>query len=208
MVGLVRASGKSAGQVARELELTETAVRAWVKQAAVDARHDLQGLLTSEERAELARLRRELKTVTMERDFLRNGPGHCGPSVKREPPVRVPRRLHGTDQLQRAGGRSRQLLLTRDVGRRCLALLVYGRKVGLRSARACAVAVSGALRMFGRQKQVLVRSVTISTDAMVVRTRCISTRSSKASAIRSSARSETDKSKRSWKRRSESQENR
>ncbi len=34
VVGLVRASGKSIGQVARELDLTETAVRAWVRQAA------------------------------------------------------------------------------------------------------------------------------------------------------------------------------
>ena len=71
VVGLVRSSGKSVGQVARELDLTETAVRAWVRQAAVDAKRDPQGPLTSEERAELARLRRELKTTTMERDFLR-----------------------------------------------------------------------------------------------------------------------------------------
>ncbi len=71
VVGLVRSSGKTVGQIARELDLTETAVRAWVRQAAVDAKRDPQGPLTSEERAELARLRRELKTTTMERDFLR-----------------------------------------------------------------------------------------------------------------------------------------
>jgi transposase len=71
VVGLVRSSGKTVGQVARELDLTETAVRAWVRQAAVDSKRDPQGPLTSEERAELARLRRELKTTTMERDFLR-----------------------------------------------------------------------------------------------------------------------------------------
>ncbi len=58
VVGLVRSSGKSVGQVARELDLTETAVRAWVRQAAVDAKRDPQGPLTSEERAELVRLRR------------------------------------------------------------------------------------------------------------------------------------------------------
>ena len=46
-------------------------MRAWVKQAGIDAKQDPQGPLTSEERAELTRLRRELKTVTMERDFLR-----------------------------------------------------------------------------------------------------------------------------------------
>jgi len=71
VVRLVRASGKSVGQVAKELDLTETAVRAWVRQASIDRRRDPQGPLTSEERAELARLRREMKTVTMERDFLR-----------------------------------------------------------------------------------------------------------------------------------------
>ncbi len=71
VVGLVRSSGRSAGQIAKELDLTETAVRGWVRRAGIDARRDSNGPLTTEERAELARLRRELKTVTMERDFLR-----------------------------------------------------------------------------------------------------------------------------------------
>ena len=71
VVRLIRTSGKSAGAVARELGLTETSVRAWVKRAEIDERRDPQGPLTSEERAENTRLRRELKTVTMERDFLR-----------------------------------------------------------------------------------------------------------------------------------------
>jgi transposase len=57
--------------VERELGLAETSVRAWVKRADIDERKDPQGPLTSEERAENSRLRRELKTVTMERDFLR-----------------------------------------------------------------------------------------------------------------------------------------
>lgn len=70
VVELVRASDKRIGQVAKELDLTETAVRAWVRQAGIDGRRDPQGPLTTEERGELGRLRRELKTVTMERDFL------------------------------------------------------------------------------------------------------------------------------------------
>ncbi len=37
VVGLIRKSGKSVGAVARELDLTETAVRRWVKQAEVDS---------------------------------------------------------------------------------------------------------------------------------------------------------------------------
>lgn len=71
VVGLVGASGKGIGQVAKELDLTETSVRNWAKQAHVDARQDPMGPLTSEERAELTRLRREFRTVTQERDFLR-----------------------------------------------------------------------------------------------------------------------------------------
>lgn len=71
VVKLVRTSGKSIGQVASELELTETAVRAWVKRADVDEKRDPNGPLTSDERAEVTRLRRELRTVTMERDFLK-----------------------------------------------------------------------------------------------------------------------------------------
>jgi transposase-like protein len=71
VVQLVRASGKSVGEVAKELDLTETALRGWVKRAEVDEKRNPNGPLTSQERAELARLRRELKTTTMERDFLR-----------------------------------------------------------------------------------------------------------------------------------------
>ena len=71
VVALVRRSGKSPGQVAKEMDLTETSVRAWVKQAAIDEKRDPLGPLTSEERAENTRLRRELKNMTMERDFLR-----------------------------------------------------------------------------------------------------------------------------------------
>jgi transposase-like protein len=71
VVALVGASGKKVGQVAKELDLTETSVRHWVDQSGIDARRDPAGPMTSEERAELTRLRRELKTVTQERDFLK-----------------------------------------------------------------------------------------------------------------------------------------
>jgi transposase len=71
VVKLVQTSGKSIGQLSSELGLTETAVRAWVTRAAIDEKKDPNGPLTSDERAEVTRLRRELRTVTMERDFLR-----------------------------------------------------------------------------------------------------------------------------------------
>lgn len=59
------------GEVAKRLDLTETAVRVWVKQADVDEGRGSQTALTSDEKAEMARLRRELKRVTQERDILK-----------------------------------------------------------------------------------------------------------------------------------------
>ena len=70
-VRLVRDSGKSVGAVARELDLTETALREWVRQAETDAGRGRPGALTTEEREELARLRREVRTLRMERDILK-----------------------------------------------------------------------------------------------------------------------------------------
>ena len=70
-VQLVRESGKSVGAVARELDLTETALRDWVRQAEVDAGHGAWGALTTAEREELGRLRRENRTLQMERDILK-----------------------------------------------------------------------------------------------------------------------------------------
>jgi transposase len=69
-VRLVRTSGKSIGVLARELDLTETALRAWVKRADIDERRDPNGPLTTDERTELTRLRRELRAAEQERDFL------------------------------------------------------------------------------------------------------------------------------------------
>lgn len=70
-VRLVLTPGKSVASVARELDLTATSLRTWVKQAGVDEKRDPQGALTSDERAELVRLRRELRTVEQEREFLK-----------------------------------------------------------------------------------------------------------------------------------------
>src|ERR671910_537683 len=70
-VRLVRESGKTVPTVARELDLTETALRSWVRQAEVDAGRGAPGALTSEEREELGRLRRETRTLRMEREILK-----------------------------------------------------------------------------------------------------------------------------------------
>jgi len=66
---LCRSSGRSIAAVARDLDLSETAVRRWINQAEVDAgRRD--GLSTAE-REELARLRKEVRVLREERDILR-----------------------------------------------------------------------------------------------------------------------------------------
>ena len=69
-VRIVGQSGKPVSQVAKDMGLTESALRKWVKQAQIDRAGDSQGSLTSAERQELNTLRRDLKRVRMERDFL------------------------------------------------------------------------------------------------------------------------------------------
>ena len=71
VVELIRKSGKSIGAVARELDLTETAVRRWVEQAEIDSGGGPAGALTSAEREELSQLRKRVKTLEMEREILK-----------------------------------------------------------------------------------------------------------------------------------------
>ncbi len=60
---------RSIGQVARDFDLTETAVREWVKQADIDAgRRD--GLTTTE-REELSKLRRENRQLREDVEILK-----------------------------------------------------------------------------------------------------------------------------------------
>jgi transposase len=70
-VRLVHDSGKSIGVLARELDLGETVLRKWVRQAEVDAGRGRAGALTTEERDEVTRLRREVRTLRMEREILK-----------------------------------------------------------------------------------------------------------------------------------------
>jgi transposase-like protein len=67
-VELIRTSGKSIGEVCRDLDLTETAVRRWVQQAEVDA--GKRPGLTTAEREELTRLRRDVLVLRQEREIL------------------------------------------------------------------------------------------------------------------------------------------
>lgn len=70
-VRLCRVGDRTIAQVAVDLDLTETALREWIKRAEVDEGKGPPGALTTVEREELARLRRENKRLTMERDILK-----------------------------------------------------------------------------------------------------------------------------------------
>lgn len=73
-VALVRQgakSGKSVGQIAKDMDLTETALREWVRRADIDEGKGPPGALTTAEREELAALRKEIRVLKMEREILK-----------------------------------------------------------------------------------------------------------------------------------------
>jgi transposase-like protein len=69
--------------VAKDLDLTESALRNWVREADGGKSKEPAGALSAAEREELVRLRKEVRHLEMERDFLKNSsrpmPHHlCG----------------------------------------------------------------------------------------------------------------------------------
>ena len=68
-VELARERAKPMAEIARDLGISESCLRNWVSQAAVDA-GEREGLSTSE-RAELVKLRRENRTLAMENEILK-----------------------------------------------------------------------------------------------------------------------------------------
>src|SRR6202140_2778060 len=69
-VRLVLDEGKTVGAVARELDLTPSSLGRWVSQARADRSRGKTGLTTAE-RDELARLRKENRVLQEERDILK-----------------------------------------------------------------------------------------------------------------------------------------
>jgi transposase len=69
-VRLVLDDGKSVTAVARDLDLTRTALHNWVEQARADRSGGKTGLTTAE-REELARLRKENRILQEEREILK-----------------------------------------------------------------------------------------------------------------------------------------
>ena len=70
IVELCRRGDRSVGQVARDFDLTETAVREWVKQADIDDGTRSDGLTTAE-RGELSALRRENRRLREDVEVLK-----------------------------------------------------------------------------------------------------------------------------------------
>jgi transposase len=69
-VRLVRDEGKSVPSVARDLDLTDSNLREWVRRAEADRTQGRTGLTTAE-REELARLRKENRELRTEREILK-----------------------------------------------------------------------------------------------------------------------------------------
>lgn len=90
-VRLVLDEGKTMGAVARELDLTPSALSVWVRHAQADRTKGRSGL-TTEERAELAALRKDNRELRMERDILKK-PRPFSPRTKRS--LRLDRRGEG-----------------------------------------------------------------------------------------------------------------
>jgi len=67
-VALIRRSGKSIAEVCREMGLPESSVHRWLAQTDIDTGQ--RDGVTTTEREELSRLRRELRVVREERDVL------------------------------------------------------------------------------------------------------------------------------------------
>jgi transposase len=80
-VKIALGSRKPISEAARDLDLSAGILRGWIKQANVDEVADPNGPLTSEERAELARLRREHKQLEQENAFLKKASAYFAKQV-------------------------------------------------------------------------------------------------------------------------------
>jgi transposase len=69
-VELVLSTGRTPTEVARELGVSAEGLRSWVKQAKTDRGQGPAGALTSDEREELRRIRRELAEVKRANEIL------------------------------------------------------------------------------------------------------------------------------------------
>ena len=73
-VRLARGSDQSIPSLAADLGVSSEALRHWLRQADADAGRGQPGDLTTDERDELRRLRRENRVLKQEREILKNAP--------------------------------------------------------------------------------------------------------------------------------------
>lgn len=66
-----RESGFNCSEAAKNLGVAPSTLRGWVEQVDIDEGNGPEGALTTEEQEELRRLRREVKDLRMQRDFLK-----------------------------------------------------------------------------------------------------------------------------------------
>lgn len=70
-VRLVLEAGKSIAQVADDLGIHRSLLSLWVRRAKIDLGKGPKGALTTSEREELAQLKKENRTLKMERELLK-----------------------------------------------------------------------------------------------------------------------------------------
>ena len=70
-VRLCKVGDRTLRQVATDLDLTETALRDWVKRAGAAATEGASDAMTDDERDELRELRKRVKRLEMEREILK-----------------------------------------------------------------------------------------------------------------------------------------
>ena len=71
-VRLVKERGVSVAQVGRDLDVHENVLRKWIRDWVADPQHTFPGPgVMKPEQAEIARLRKEVATLKMERDILK-----------------------------------------------------------------------------------------------------------------------------------------
>ena len=70
-VRLVLVEGKSITKVAKDLDLAASVLGKWVEQARADGGKSTRGTLTTEEKEELSRLRKENRELRLEREILK-----------------------------------------------------------------------------------------------------------------------------------------
>lgn len=71
-VRLVKESGVSVAQAARDLDVHATVLRKWIRERAMDPQHAFPGKgVMKPEQAEIERLKKEVAKLKMERDILK-----------------------------------------------------------------------------------------------------------------------------------------